>query len=248
MNFIKIYIVVFISLSPILSMAQFEKDSIIITKEHISITFTNKNTITDLSKIKQELSKIGVRLSYSLMEVDENKYLKRLSAKIVYPDQTFESIYQYELNDTNSIGFYKISKAKNEIKHESRELLDYYKNDSIKRQKVDFAATHKACKNIKKEKVRIKCTSQKIQKYVSKNFNVKVARNIGLSAGKKNIFVMFVIDKNGKIQHVDARAPHPALEKEAIRVVNSLPKMIPAIYNKKTVDVKYALPITFYNR
>jgi protein TonB len=57
--------------------------------------------------------------------------------------------------------------------------------------------------------------------------------------------VIFKIDKNGNIEGVRSRAPHPALEEEAIRVVNSLPTFTPGKNNGKNVIVPYSLPIIF---
>ena len=45
---------------------------------------------------------------------------------------------------------------------------------------------------------------------------------------------------------VRARAPHPNLKKEAIRVVNMIPKMKPGMQLGKAVIVPYSLPIIFY--
>ena len=45
-----------------------------------------------------------------------------------------------------------------------------------------------------------------------------------------------------------ARAPHPRLVKEAIRVVNMLPKMKPGIHNGEAVVVPYSIPIIFQVR
>ena len=90
-----------------------------------------------------------------------------------------------------------------------------------------------------------KCMSDKIQKHVGKKFNVDLAQDLGLSAGKKRISVQFKIDKNGNISDVKARAPHPRLKKEAIRIVKLLPKMKPGKQRNKPVGVRYNLPITF---
>lgn len=89
------------------------------------------------------------------------------------------------------------------------------------------------------------CFSRKIRKHVNKEFNINLSSQLGLSAGKKRIFVMFTINENGNITEVMARAPHPRLQKEAKRVVNTLPKMIPGKQRGKPVRVKYSLPITF---
>ena len=90
-----------------------------------------------------------------------------------------------------------------------------------------------------------KCLSEKVQKLVAKKFNVDLAQDLGLSPGKKRIFVMFKIDKNGNITNVQARAPHKRLEAEAKRVVGLIPKMKPGRQRGRPVGVKYSLPITF---
>lgn len=89
------------------------------------------------------------------------------------------------------------------------------------------------------------CLSQEIDKFVKRKFNADLAGDLGLSPGKKRIFVMFKIDKTGNVTNVQARAPHARLQKEAIRVVSALPKMTPGKQRGRAVGVKYSLPITF---
>ena len=91
---------------------------------------------------------------------------------------------------------------------------------------------------------RRKCMSQKITKFVQKEFNVNIARNLGLY-GRQRISVIFKINKKGNVVGVRARAPHPNLKKEAIRVVNMIPKMKPGMQLGKAVIVPYSLPIIF---
>ena len=91
---------------------------------------------------------------------------------------------------------------------------------------------------------RSKCMSEKISKFVQKRFNTKLAGNLGLS-GRQRISVIFKIDKLGDVGGVRARAPHPKLEDEAIRVINLLPKMKPGMQLGKAVIVPYSLPISF---
>ncbi len=90
-----------------------------------------------------------------------------------------------------------------------------------------------------------KCMSDKITKLVARKFNVDLAQDLGLSAGKKRISVQFKIDKNGNIADIKARAPHPRLQKEAIRIIKLLPKMKPGRQRNKAVNVRYNLPIVF---
>ena len=56
---------------------------------------------------------------------------------------------------------------------------------------------------------------------------------------------IFKIDKNGDLAEVRARAPHPDIKKEAIRVINLLPKMKSGMQFGKAVTVPYSLPIIF---
>lgn len=89
------------------------------------------------------------------------------------------------------------------------------------------------------------CLQEEIAKHVNRKFNADLASDLGLTPGVKKIFVMFKIDNTGNITDVQARAPHKRLEAEAIRVVQSLPKMIPGKQRGRAVGVKYSLPIAF---
>lgn len=89
------------------------------------------------------------------------------------------------------------------------------------------------------------CFQDKITAYVSTNFNANLGKELGLASGLKRVFVMFKIDAAGNITEAKARAPHKKLEEEALRVITSLPKMLPGKNKGKTVGVKYTLPIAF---
>jgi protein TonB len=89
------------------------------------------------------------------------------------------------------------------------------------------------------------CLQDKISKHVNSKFNADLASELGLTPGIKRIIVMFKIDKTGEITDIQARAPHKRLETEAIRVVQTLPKMIPGKQRGRPVGVKYSLPIAF---
>lgn len=86
--------------------------------------------------------------------------------------------------------------------------------------------------------------SEKIQRFVQQKFNTDLAGDLGLS-GRQRINVIFKIDRTGNIVGVRSRAPHPALEKEAARVISMLPKMKPGMQRGKAVTVPYSLPIVF---
>lgn len=60
------------------------------------------------------------------------------------------------------------------------------------------------------------------------------------------VTVQFVVQKDGSIGEVKViRGKDPDLDKEAVRVVKSLPKFIPGKMNGQAVNVWFTLPITF---
>jgi len=89
------------------------------------------------------------------------------------------------------------------------------------------------------------CLNDKIKKHVTRKFNGDLAGELGLSPGKKKIWVVFRIDPKGNITEINARAPHPRLRDEAIRVTKTLPKMTPGKQRGVPVGMKYTLPIVF---
>ncbi|MFD2822214.1 energy transducer TonB [Lacinutrix iliipiscaria] len=100
------------------------------------------------------------------------------------------------------------------------------------------------CESKKNNNERKKCMSEKISKFVNKKFNSELAQDLGLRSGKHRISIQFKVDKSGNVVGVAARAPHPRLEKEAVRVVSQLPKMKPGMQRGKPVTVPYGFPIS----
>jgi len=109
---------------------------------------------------------------------------------------------------------------------------------------IENVPIYPGCEKVKSNAKRKLCLSDKVSKLVQKNFNKDLAGDLGLT-GVQRIFVQFKIDKNGQVANVKARAPHPSLEKEAIRVVKLLPIMTPGRQREKPVGVLYSLPILF---
>ncbi len=68
-----------------------------------------------------------------------------------------------------------------------------------------------------------------------------------LKAGiQGKVFVNFVIDKDGNILNPKiVRSVNPSLDKEALRVIGTLPKWTPGKLKGKNVDVSYTIPINF---
>jgi len=107
---------------------------------------------------------------------------------------------------------------------------------------IENVPVYPGCKGTNEQKK--KCMVEKITKHVNRKYNTGLAGDLGLSPGKKRVYVQFKIDNTGKVTNVMARGPHARLEKEAIRVVELLPDMTPGKQRGRPVGVKYTLPIT----
>ena len=88
------------------------------------------------------------------------------------------------------------------------------------------------------------CFSRMVQKHFSRKFDADLPNELGLSSGRKKVYIGFKIDKNGDVVNIQARAPHPKIKDEVIDVMKQLPKMKPGRQRGTAVGVKYSIPFT----
>ena len=83
-----------------------------------------------------------------------------------------------------------------------------------------------------------------LQKYLATHVQYPAIARENNIQGK--VYVQFVINKRGEVENVSAvRGTDASLIKEAIRVVESLPKWSPGLQHGKPVSVYYTVPIYF---
>lgn len=83
-----------------------------------------------------------------------------------------------------------------------------------------------------------------LRKYISTAIKYPVIAQENGIQGK--VYVTFVVGKDGSISNASiARGVDPSLDKEALRVVNGLPKWKPGKQRGKPVNVSYTVPINF---
>ncbi|MGY6649257.1 hypothetical protein [Wenyingzhuangia sp. IMCC45574] len=118
--------------------------------------------------------------------------------------------------------------------------------DNIPLMIVESAPVFPGCEKYEgnKEKSK-KCFSKKMSKFFNKHFDNEVANDLNLY-GIQSINSQFVINSNGEINPgIRISKTHPEIAKEIKRVLKKLPKMKPAKYNGKKVNLIYALPVKF---
>ncbi len=57
--------------------------------------------------------------------------------------------------------------------------------------------------------------------------------------------VSFIINKEGNVENIQTKGGHVILQKEAKRIISTLPKITPGFQKGKPVKVRYSVPITF---
>lgn len=85
---------------------------------------------------------------------------------------------------------------------------------------------------------------QALLEFITANLNYpKIAKEKGIEG---RVYVELVINEDGAVTNAEAKlSPDPLLTKEAIRLVNSLPKWIPGKMDGKAVKVRFTMPVTF---
>ena len=85
---------------------------------------------------------------------------------------------------------------------------------------------------------------KEMMKFLQKNIKYPVeAKEKGI---KGTVYVKFVVEKDGKVDDVLVKkGVNALLDKEAVRVVTSMPKWTPGKQNGTLVAVRYTLPVKF---
>lgn len=83
-----------------------------------------------------------------------------------------------------------------------------------------------------------------LMKYLSSNIKYPVVAEENGVQGR--VILSFVVERNGSITDIKVVKPvDPSLDKEAVRVVKSMPHWIPGKQNGSSVRVKFTLPVIF---
>lgn len=114
-----------------------------------------------------------------------------------------------------------------------------------KKASVIKSPIYPGCEKKKTEHELKKCLHNKMYKHITKKFDKSIAQNTGLSEGLHQVRVTFLVDVSGYATVLDVKAENEALENEATRVVQTLPKMEPGVEDGRLANTLYTIPITF---
>jgi protein TonB len=102
----------------------------------------------------------------------------------------------------------------------------------------------KGCSSSLDREERIECLNEKMGRYVQRRFDTGLTSEVS-SGTMVLITVLFTIGTDGLPKDIQVKAPTVALEKEARRLIEGLPQMVPGKFNDVPVKTTYTLPIRF---
>lgn len=78
------------------------------------------------------------------------------------------------------------------------------------------------------------------------SMNVKYPAEAEKNDVQGRVIVTFVVEKDGEVSNAKVvKSVNPALDAEALRVINAMPKWTPGMQGGEPVRVKYTVPVTF---
>lgn len=181
---------------------------------------------------------------------EDEKQAMRHKLDMIERDTYFKKLLIASMNGNSKIilqdpsGIKEFKEEVDKALQEEIEIIEVEESVEVPFAVVDQVPVMLGCQNLTINEEQKACMSKNIAIHVNKNFNTDMAKQLGL-VGKQRISVIFKIDTQGDVIDVRARAPHPDLEKEAIRVINLLPQFKPGLQKGKIVTVPYSLPILF---
>ncbi len=110
--------------------------------------------------------------------------------------------------------------------------------------RVEIAPYYEDCTNVLDRKQQMDCSYHKIKQFVNANTTYPaLCREIGAEG---TVHMSFVVNKKGELEDIKVeRGVHPLMDKEAIRVFKTIPKLIPASQQGKAVKVRFNMPVKF---
>lgn len=146
--------------------------------------------------------------------------------KVIYEDNDILSFWRYIQPETFVEKYFQVAKRYANSQSKTSKQSDYTgKVYDVVEQMPSFPGGNEALMNFIKEKI----IWPDVQDYV-----------------QGRVVVKFIVERDGSISHAQiARSLDPLFDKEALRVVNNMPKWNPGKQNGKTVRVSYNVPVSF---
>ncbi|ARV16466.1 M56 family metallopeptidase [Polaribacter sp. SA4-12] len=214
------------------------KDGKLVGKEGDKETYLDSyiGLESPLNAIEISIDDLSKEEMQEFVEIDA-KFKERLNEKSKFSKIWSFKFYKMPNGRNASAMIFNIDKYREKVKTKNDNTTT--ETEEVSFMSIDKAPTFPGCESGDKD-----CFSKMVYKHFSREFDADLPNQLGLDAGKKRVFIAFKINKEGNVVDVKARAPHPKIKTEVLKVMNALPKMIPGEDEGKKVDVKYSIPLT----
>ena len=204
--------------------------------EYINQLLSNFFQVENIAFINQFYKQTLIKKRIIMMKKKQSKKMNQLKYLVLIP-VLLSMLFYTSCSSSRQVT--KTAKAI-EITEEVVEVEEVEVSiESVSFMKIEKGPTFPGCETGDKD-----CFSKMVQKHFSRNFDAKLPNSLGLSAGKKRVFIGFKVDVNGGVVDVKVRAPHLKLKAEVLRVMKTLPKMLPGQIKGENVAVNYTIPFT----
>ena len=233
------------------------------TKEmYINNLLSNFFQVENIAFVNQFYKQTFIKKRIIMMKKTQSKKMNQLKYLVLIPVLVSMLFYvsckksdvKEEQESISSVG--NISDIRKKIKEQQQlkqiffeeEIVEVAESVKLNQEVVPFwivdtPPVHPDCNSSNKTNTK-RCFSLMIRSHFFRNFNSDLLSQLGLEPGKKRVFVGFSIDKEGDVVDIKIRAPHQKIKAEVIKVMKSLPKMIPGEHSGKKISVNYELPVT----
>lgn len=139
-----------------------------------------------------------------------------------------------KVKDKNEINQPETVKKENEIQ------VPKIIPSNISIQMADKAPVFPGCGGLEGTEL-TKCTTGKINRHIAENLRQENLQDKGIATGDYKIPISFKINSLGNVEQINIQTSEPLIEAEVKRAIQTLPPMVPAIYEDMQVTVSYKL-------
>ncbi len=189
---------------------------------------------------EEELQRVEEQLPEALPEEILNT-TKMTELAIVPDEQVTEEIKsQDDIKDTDvAVGTSDFDQGTDDLN-----VVREHKDEVIVEEKKPEPVDDNKVFEVVEQKPQFPGGDAALLKYISDNIRYPAAAQENGIQGR--VVVRFVVTKTGKVGDVQVmRSKDPDLDREAVRVVKTLPAFVPGKMNGHSVNVWYTLPVTF---
>ena len=124
-------------------------------------------------------------------------------------------------------------------------LANYNPDNRMILKDVEIAPVYYGCEELS-EKETNKCFNNKVSKFIKREFNLNIYKDLNLSEPKL-VEAFFIINENGNLTGMKVRNSEVTIQAEILRVLRKMPVMKPAIHNGKSVSVLCSIIVKYGN-